>query len=65
MFFGQYKINVSEDMPSTYQCSMNYGKSVGVSKEMKVNAIINSEGKEDNRPIACDHGDYLGMIEHI
>lgn len=65
MFFGVYKINVSEDMPSTYQCSMNYGESVGVSKEMKVNTIINNEGKEDNRPRVCDHGDYLGMIEHM
>lgn len=65
MVFGLYKINVGEDLPSTYQCSVNYGGSVGVSKEMNVNAIINSEGKENNRPLVYHHGNYLEMIENM
>ena len=65
MFFGLYKITVSEDLPSTYQCSVNYGGSVGVSKEMEVNAIINSGGKENNRPVVYHHGDYLEMFENM
>jgi len=45
---GLYKISVVEDLPSTYQCSVKYGGSVGVSKELKVNAILSSDGKGNN-----------------
>ena len=50
MMIGLYRISVDEDLPSTYQCSvMNYGGSVGVSKELKVNAILSSysDGKRN------------------
>ena len=48
MSIGLYKISAVEDLPSTYQCSVNYGGSVGVSKELKVNAILSSDGKGNN-----------------
>lgn len=48
MSIGLYKISVVEDLPSTYQCYVNYGGSVGVSKEFKVNAILSSDGKGNN-----------------
>ena len=48
MSIGFYKISVDEDLPSTYQCFVKYGESVGVSKELKINAILSSDGKGNN-----------------